>query len=220
MERAIQANRLGRLHAEEVFGRIHAGNEWRGKESVSGPGSDVASCGNLISQLPKLFRDFGIRSILDVPCGDWNWMQKVDLRGIDYTGADIVPDLIHANIKNHAKPGHIEDAISFFACNMISDKLPKCDLVLCRDGLVHLSFNDAKSTIAGIKASGSKFLLCTTFVRNDRTNVDMTTGGWRALNMELLPFGFPRPIRLICEGKDGEYQDKYLGLWETSAIKG
>ena len=40
-----------------------------------------------------------ITSVLDIPCGDFNWMQKVDLSNIEYIGADIVEELIKKNIE-------------------------------------------------------------------------------------------------------------------------
>jgi hypothetical protein len=39
---------------------------------------------------------------------------------------------------------------------------------------------------------------------------------WRPLNLELPPFNFPKPVKLIneqCTEGNGEYTDKHLGLW-------
>jgi len=38
-----------------------------------------------------------IKTLLDAPCGDGNWINKVDLSGITYIGADIVPEIIETN---------------------------------------------------------------------------------------------------------------------------
>lgn len=208
MERAIPAYQIGRLYATEIFGRIHATNAWRGNESVSGPGSDVSRCVNIITHLPKLFRDFEIRSMLDVPCGDWNWMKDVELSGVDYIGGDIVPEIVSRNGETYARP-----SVQFEVMDMVRDDIPTADLVLCRDGLVHLSFDDGLNALKRIKASDSKFLLCTTFRNPERKNEDVKTGGWRALNMEKEPFNFPPALRVISECGINEYADKSLALW-------
>jgi hypothetical protein len=42
-----------------------------------------------------------IKSIVDAPYGDFNWMKLLTLApDVNYTGIDIVPDLIPNNIKN------------------------------------------------------------------------------------------------------------------------
>ena len=61
---------------------------------VSGPGSDVNQTSLITKELFALFKDLNIRTMLDIPCGDFNWMKDVDLNSIDYTGADIVEELI------------------------------------------------------------------------------------------------------------------------------
>ena len=45
-------------------------------------------------QLRVLFNKFNITSILDSLCGDFNWMQFVDLRGVSYIGGEIVQPLV------------------------------------------------------------------------------------------------------------------------------
>jgi hypothetical protein len=98
--------------------------------------------------------------------------------------------------------------------------LPAADLIVCRDGLVHLSFADARAAIENFRRSGSRYLLATTFVQRSE-NRDVPTGGWRVLNMQAPPFSFPAPLTTIderCVHSDGIYRDKRLGLWELAAL--
>lgn len=37
-----------------------------------------------------MLKKYSIKSILDIPCGDFSWMKKIELDGIEYIGADIV----------------------------------------------------------------------------------------------------------------------------------
>ena len=153
---------------------------------------------------------------LDVPCGDFNWMRHVlAQREIDYTGVDIVEDLIITNNRSHAS-----DTCRFLCADMTRADLPKADLIICRDGLVHLSFADARAAIRNVKRSGATYLLVTTFVGRRRNN-DVPTGGWRVLNMQAAPFHFPDPLALIderCTHSSGIYRDKRLGLWELASL--
>src|SRR5580765_785582 len=143
---------------EKVFTRIYSRNFWNNAESRSGPGSTAARTERLRPQLNQLLRELNIRTLLDVPCGDFNWMRLADLRSIQYTGADIVPELEQKNSLHHGSPGR-----RFIHADITRGPLPQSDLVLCRDGLIHLSFSDIERALRTIQASKSTYLLLTTF---------------------------------------------------------
>jgi len=201
---------------EDVFSKIYAGNKFRGQESVSGPGSGVKETSVVITELPKLFDELGIRTVLDLPCGDFHWMRHADLRSINYIGADIVAELIERNKQKYER-----ESIRFCKLDLIKDKLPNVDLILCRDCLVHLSFKDAFAALHNVCSSASEYFLATTFTRRQR-NYDIATGQWHTLNLEAPPFMFPPPLNTINEQatEGGEaYKDKSLGLWRVADIR-
>jgi hypothetical protein len=175
-----------------VFEEIYLTNVWGNSESHSGHGSSATATRFIRTALPQLLSDLGVNSMLDVPCGDFNWMRLLDLR-VDYFGADIVPQLIEKNQRKYSRPGR-----AFGLLNVVKDPLPKADLVFSRDLLVHLSEKDIESALQNIFDSGPKYLVATTFTSRDK-NVDIPTGPWRPLNLERPPFSFPPPIRLINE---------------------
>lgn len=70
--------------AERVFSEVFQGNLWGDPESLSGPGSNLLETRTIRRDLPRLFAKYGVRSILDVPCGDFNWMKEMDLAGVNY----------------------------------------------------------------------------------------------------------------------------------------
>ena len=164
-------------------------------------------------QLPKLLDEIGATSLLDIPCGDFNWMKEVVLSVDTYIGADIIKELIALNniyFRN--------DKRKFFKLDIIKDKLPRVDVIFCRDCLVHFSFHDTFFALKNIKASMSKYLLTTTFTTRDR-NKDIFTGEWRPLNLQQAPFHFAKPIKMINENCPlVGYTDKSLGLWRISSI--
>jgi len=201
---------------QRTFTAIYERNGWGDEESVSGPGSTLARAADYLNDLLAMLDAFGVRSLVDAPCGDFNWMRRVvAARPLEYTGVDIVQELIAGRARADAGPGR-----HFLCLDMTRGELPRADLILCRDGLVHLSFADARAALRNFKRSGSRLLLATTFV--DRTrNRDVRTGGWRPLNLQAAPFHLPSPIALIdeqCRHSGGLYRDKHLGLWALDAI--
>jgi len=204
------------MNDKEVFTEIYKSNLWGSSESISGTGSEIKQTNTLIDNLDKLLKEMKIGSVLDLPCGDFKWMQYVDLSNIDYLGADIVEELIKRNIMHYKKRGNLK----FEVLNLVTDPLPKSDMIIVRDCLVHLSYDHIYSAIKNIKSSGSKYLLTTTFT-NCHQNHDIVTGDWRPLNLQEKPFNFPSPILVInenCTEGSGEYKDKSMALWHINKI--
>jgi hypothetical protein len=201
----------------EVFQQIHDGSEWNivTTESVSGEGSTMDQTATLRAELPGLLRKLGVQHLLDLPCGDFNWMQHVDLAGIHYTGGDIVESLV---LRNNAQFGN--DLRQFLHLNLLTDPLPTADLLFCRDCLVHLSFADVQAALDNIRRSGITYL-ATTHFHEEPENTDILTGGWRPLNFFKAPFNFPAPVAEInenCTEMDGAFSDKCLVVWRVSEI--
>ena len=101
----VEKWQFARMPMRDVFTQIYRTNKWGGNESRSGKGSSLAQTQQVRNALPGLLQAFRIRSMLDLPCGDFQWMKEVDLRGVDYLGADIVPELIAERSARHAAPG-------------------------------------------------------------------------------------------------------------------
>lgn len=203
---------------EQIFNHIYQTNYWGDKESVSGSGSNLKITETIRKHLPPLFQKLGIRSILDAPCGDFNWMNHVDLSSIGkYIGADIVQDIIEKN--NHL---YTNEKLSFTTLNIVEDPLPKVDLILCRDCLVHFIYKDIFRTLKNMVNSGSTYLVATTFT-NRTENINLQKNGyWRPLNLEIEPFFLPKPLYIInenCTEADGIFDDKSLGVWRLSDIE-
>lgn len=203
--------------SKKIFTEIFLNNYWNSDESYSGTGSTIGQTQVVRQQLENIFIKFQIKSMLDIPCGDFNWMQNVKLDSIQYIGADIVKPMIKLNKKKYK---HFPNC-SFHNIDIIKDKLPKVDLIFVRDCFVHLSYNEISKAINNIMKSNSKYLLTTTFV-DWESNEDSGFGGWRILNLQIDPFNFPKPLLLIneeCTEGDGNYNDKSLGLWLIDDLK-
>lgn len=201
---------------KEVFSDIYRRRAFgEDCESVSGPGSSVERTSRFRDAIPVLLKELNVRTLLDAGCGDFNWMKLVKLDLEQYIGVDVVSELISENQRQYGKATR-----TFLNLDISREKLPKEDLILSRDCLVHFRFKDVSATIKNFKESGSTYLLATTFPGLNG-NTDTDTGGWRHLNLQMSPFNFPEPLNLIEENRTdagGVNVVKYLGLWALKDI--
>jgi hypothetical protein len=203
----------GRGRDADVFTDIYSTNRWSSGESASGIGSEVRTTQALSAALPGLLRQYEIRSMLDIPCGDFNWMQHVDLASIDYTGGDIVQELVDADTQRFARQGR-----QFIRLDLASATLPSVDLVFCRDCFVHLPFALVHRALANIKSSGARYLLTTTYT-GWPINYDTIIGGHRGLNLCKSPFRLPAPLQLLEDARPpGVGWKKCMGLWRADQL--
>lgn len=204
--------RSGRDDAQAVFQYYFEKNLFGDRESLSGTGSSLAATGTIRAALPPLFDRLGVRSVLDVPCGDFNWLRALDWSGIAYIGADVVPDLIERNRARHGAEG-----IRFQVIDVLGDDLPRADLVLCRDLFIHLPNDSVRQAVANVRRSGATWLLATHYA-GVRRNRDIPLGSFRPVNLECPPFGLPPPRATI---RDADYLDLWgrtLSLWAVADL--
>ena len=120
-----------------VFTSIYANEFWRrGGESRSGPGSRREATKRLRWELPELISCLRVKRMLDIGCGDFNWMREMQLSLELYIGVDTVFDVVLAN---RLRYGDVRRW--FLMRDLTQHPLPRADLVLCRDVLIH--FPDA-----------------------------------------------------------------------------
>ena len=214
-KRIIKRQQFSSKSVAEIFTETFRNRYWRSKESVSGQGSELGHTAALRAAFPALLHRYGIRSLLDLPCGDFNWMQAVDLAEVRYIGGDIVADLVQ---QNHQKYGNANR--TFLQIDLLCDPLPAADCILLRDCLVHFSLTHIAQALDSLKKSDIKYILTTTFPHVEH-NEDIQTGYWRPINLEIAPFFFPKPLFLLKEAgaeSKGSFSDKSLGMWEIGLL--
>ena len=193
---------------ENIFDEIYKKNLWRSKESRSGPGSEISRTKNIRIKIPKLIKDYNIKTMFDCPCGDVNWISLIFDKIPHYVGGDISKNVIINNKSLYNK--------EFIVFDLRYDKINKYELLLVRDCLFHLSYNDIFKVLENIKKSDIKYFLTTNF--SNRKNIDIETGRWRPLCLQEPPFNFPKPIKIIQEDVIGVYKDKHLCLYKKENI--
>jgi SAM-dependent methyltransferase len=172
---------------EKRFTDIYNENIWESEESRSGPGSELAYTEALRDWLVENIPALEIKVLLDAPCGDFNWMRDVvRLINVDYVGLDIVPSLIEENARRYAT-----HSIKFEVANICEDVLPSCDLIMVRDCLFHLSFDDVDKFLRNLSRLDYKYLLTTTHILEQGfQNSDIESGGFRLIDLFTSPFDF------------------------------
>ena len=187
------------LNLAQRFRRIHDTNLWGAVASTSGLGSEMEATAARRAQLPGLFKRLGVTSLLDAPCGDAGWINHADLR-VRIIGIDIVPALIE-HLQARAAAGEIKG--EYHLADITSDELPRCDAILCRDALVHLSFANIGRAVANFRRSGATWLIATTWLRNAAyieiaAGVVLVVGAWLAG-----PTRIARALRSPLSGASG-----------------
>lgn len=203
------------LSLAERFRLLHDLGIYHAEESLSGAGSSLAETESLRRELPALFKRLGVTSLLDVPCGDFHWMSRLDLSGVSYVGADIVSGLIESNRQRFGSP------LEFRVLDVTADPLPQVDLILCRDLLIHLGTRDAARALANILRSGSRLLLVSHYF-DRKENLDIPSGDFRPINLTRAPFDLPQPAERIDEDsrlEDGLYADRSMALWRLDDLR-
>ncbi|RYD83703.1 MAG: class I SAM-dependent methyltransferase [Verrucomicrobiaceae bacterium] len=210
----IQREHFGRFRSsEEIFTAYYKENEWLDPESLSGPGSTAEYTANIRRGLPGLFQQLGVASMLDAPCGDYNWFRLIDRsNGPDYTGGDIVPPLIEANQAKHA-----DEKTRFITLDITQSKLPSVDLWLCRDCLFHLSEDLVFQALENFVRSDIKWLLTSTHPKGD-LNTDIPTGSFRLLNLQIPPYNLPSPAESMEDWID-PHPYRHLSLWSREDVQ-
>lgn len=176
---------------------------------VSGPGSIPGSnqTNNIIKNLDIFIKYNKIKSILDMPCGDFSWMSKLIQMNSNvlYTGYDIVKEMIDLNNKRFSS-----DKIKFFVKDIVEEKsFDDFDFVFVRDFFIHIMNDDIIKILNVIKKSKIKFFACSSSA-NINFNKDVIIGRYRQLNIEIKPFYLDKIFLKISEGLD----DRYINIYK------
>lgn len=211
-ERGADASR-GVKNRAKVFESIFDQNKWENAESISGFGSTLYNTTIIRKELPKVVKKFDVKSILDAPCGDFNWMQYTKLpEGVEYIGCDIVPALVASLNERYSNNGR-----RFEFLDIVEGPIPKADLWLCRDALFHLSFRDGISCLENAAKSDIKYFFATSHDYVD-VNVDIETGAFRFIDLCKPPYLLPPPIYKF-EDYLAPNAPRILGLWDKSQLE-
>ncbi len=214
-QKIFSAKILNMPSVEERFTWIYEKNFWGSKESFSGTGSTLQYTENLRCKLPEIFKKFSIKSVFDAPCGDFNWMKKfLQEVNIRYIGGDIVAPLIDHHSTQYGKEG-----VEFIHIDLIKDNFPSADLMICRDCIFHLSYEDTFSVLKGFLRSGIPYLLTSSHKNIDAfKNHDIKTGDFRFIDLFSAPYHFPYDPLFTIEDWLPPDIERYMCLWSREQV--
>ena len=223
------------MSLKETFQDVYTNWRFGGwPESKSGPGSTMEETDIIRQQIKQLVKDKEIKSVVDVPCGDFNWMKDIVYNFEKYTGCDIVPEMIQDNQK------FANSIISFKELDLTQDgiEIPEGDLLIVRDVLGHLTLDGGQKAIANILKSKCKYLLTTTwyslndpnYTHENRDNTVTVEANWDRgaaafypVCLHSAPFNFPKPEFYIEEKPKVDGYDngvrKGLAFYELDKLR-
>lgn len=202
------------------FELIYKYNYWGNKSSVSGTGSAIENTENVRKELRNIIKKYNIKSILDVPCGDFNWMKLVlnFKHPPKYIGGDIVENLVKKLNKSYK-----DKNIDFHYIDITKSNLPKVDLLICRDCLIHFSNENVKKTISNFIKSEIKYLLISdSVIRPNLKNDNIKSGEYRYIDLTSEPFNLPKDNLLSFNdvyNKNIQSFETKMTLWHRDQIK-
>lgn len=142
--RARNMNRSTR----EVFSEIYATGLWGGSrgEFCSGSGSTLEMTRDYCTTVRTFIEEHGIKSVLDLGCGDFAVGRNLQVDGVCYLGADIVPSLIQRNQQEFGS-----ETTQFRCIDIIAQPLPEAELCLIRQVFQHLSNSQIVAVLEKLK---------------------------------------------------------------------
>lgn len=170
----------------------------------------------IIGQLKQYLGVERIR-LLDVPCGDMQWMSRFlqTRTDVNYTGMDIVSDVIKHHLKKFSSRPW-----KFLNVDIVSEPVDFADydLIMTRMMMQHLTYGDVIRILqkfSNITRPRHRpvFLLATTFSYtpgNRKLNVN-NAGRFEQLNLEIEPFRLMTPVCLFRDGPPRSVH--FMGLW-------
>jgi SAM-dependent methyltransferase len=194
------------LPVAEAFSKTYKTRLWgeaEGEAFCSGEGSGERFSSPYVDWISSFVVEHRISSIVDLGCGDFRVGRRIcAATGAQYTGVDVVPDLIAYNTERFGS-----DKIEFRYASIVHDELPPGELCLIRQVLQHLSNEEIVQVLA--QCARYPYLLITEDVyagRHVRPNIDHVHGpdnrlhGRSGVFVELPPFNLKaqKVLELPC----------------------
>ena len=153
----------------------------------SGPGSTVEHTSVYRDFLSDFIRYNNIRSVLDLGCGDMEVMSNVNLHGAEYLGVDVIAGRISDNAKRFP-------TLKFEHRDLMTYEIPEVDLVICKDVIQHWTNQEIRAFLVRLMTAPVKVALITNCNYGSTVNLDISTGGWRPIDLTAPPFEIGRVV--------------------------
>jgi hypothetical protein len=172
---------MGRIEeTQAAFLEVYQKNVW-------GMSGDIEPEPQNVAQYVRLVADFlrqnEVKSVVEFGCSAWPHLHRVDWTGIEYDGYDVVGPVVELAVARYAAKN------IRFHISTDETELSPADLLICKDVFQHLPNEDISYYLNKFHRL-YKFMLITDDVYPDSaTNQDIQLGGYRAIRLDLPPFG-------------------------------
>lgn len=199
------------------------------QETTCGKGSFLKNTGGVRHFLESVIKEYQIKSILDVGCGDWNWIGyavPVPDQALTYVGLDFDAGFIRYNNRKFGRERSKQHKhnISFYLWDVrkdvIPDKFHQFDLIICRDLMLHLPTEVNLKLLREFDKVG-KYLIASNHGDTPK-NIELPAGKYRRtcrpsrrIYLEFRPYNLPLSIGEANDGGDFRYVD----LWKLPVMK-
>jgi hypothetical protein len=186
--------------------------------SLSGQGSTLESTTIFRQELERFLLQVNARRLLDIPCGDFNWMKSVKIpSGLEYIGGDIVPSLVAQLNETYGRLSK-EAPRHFRVFDLTKDPFDAADIWLCKDCIQHLSNEDIFLALSNFCRSSVEYALISNHT-DVLENTDIPTGGFRHVDLTLPPFNLPVPLIKLSDAPI-DREPRYIGVWRRKDLIG
>jgi SAM-dependent methyltransferase len=180
--RRVRARRTSNLRernatrsVKDVFREIYARNLWGGAPGklCSGSGSAEEFAIPYAETIKRFVERHGLRTVVDLGCGDFSVGRLIASTGIRYIGVDVVDEVVRRNRERYGSEG-----VDFVCLDITADELPPGDLCLVRQVLQHLSNAEILAVLE--RTRGYPFVIVTEHLPPEggalRPNIDKPHG--------------------------------------------
>jgi hypothetical protein len=197
------------MEMRSAFETIYEHDLWT---HSSGPGSILQFNLPYMKFLESFITANSIRSISDIGCGDFQFMNQVDFAGAVYDGYDLVSSVITA-----AQALHGSGNVRFHIMPDDPNELDGGDLAIVKDVLIHLDNAHAQQLIDALIVK-FQFVLVVNNVAKDPSsyNMEIEPGKFRPVDVSLPPFNYPCAT-VLRYSQDRAYDPHYY--WVVAKLR-
>lgn len=167
-------------------------------------GAQIENVFPYLEVLVPFLQEHSIQSVVEVGCGDWQFSKYIDWEGINYTGFDIVQEIVDQNNEQFSAPN-----ITFIRANCLITDLPSADLLICKDVLQHLSNNCVLLFLKQLPKYRYCLIINDIDSIPDNNNFPIQNGQYRPLDLKNYPFNV-RGCSLFEYRSGQSYKQIYL----------
>jgi hypothetical protein len=208
------AEKFTRIYNKKLWLRVNSAVN--ADKSLSGHGSTLESTAVFRKELECFLSQVNAQRLLDIPCGDFNWMRFVKFPpGLEYVGGDIVPSVV-ARLKKAYGRGEKGSHRVFRVFDLTKDTFDAADIWLCKDCIQHLSNKDIFLALGNFFRSSVEYALISNH-SDVVENVDIPSGGFRHVDLTLPPFNLPMPVMKLSDASI-DLEPRYIGVWKRETL--